>query len=90
MTSLYNINRKCSIIPVMMEREIECGFRTPMALNSIHNLKYFNNDTIYQVAMRRVLLLKSQYSSKIKWHRCQVIGEVIIHVVFYSYICNSM
>ena len=58
MNSLYNVNRKCSIIPVLMEKEIECGFRTPMALNSIRNLKYYNNDSIYKVAMRRVLLLK--------------------------------
>ena len=59
MNSLYGLNRKCPIIPVMMERELDSDFRVPMALNALKTLMYFNNDTCYKEAIRRLLRLKS-------------------------------
>ena len=59
MNALYGLNRKCPIIPVMIERELDSDFRVPMALNALKTLMYFKNDDCYKEAIRRLLRSKS-------------------------------
>ena len=59
MNALYGLNRKCPLIPVMMERELDSDFRVPMALNALKTLMYFNNDFCYKDAIRRLIRSKS-------------------------------